>query len=78
MVGVGGSALQEHGGDPDVDERAMSSEWHKQQNRTTFTAIALENNRENFTIRQNKSDVAVISNMKLKKRCHTSVLDEGF
>lgn len=26
MIGVGGSALQEDGGDPDVDERAMSSE----------------------------------------------------
>lgn len=26
MIGVGGSALQEDGWDPDVDERAMSSE----------------------------------------------------
>lgn len=26
MVGVSGSALQEHGGDPDVDEGTMGSE----------------------------------------------------
>lgn len=33
MIGVGGSALQEDGGDPDVDEGAMSSERDKRQTR---------------------------------------------
>jgi len=31
VVGVGSSALQEHRGDPHVDESAMSPEWQKQQ-----------------------------------------------
>ena len=43
MVGVGSSALQEHRGDPHVDESAMSSEWHQQQTIRVTTIISSRN-----------------------------------
>lgn len=39
MVSVGSSALQEHRGDPHIDESTMSPEWHKQQ--TVLTAVVI-------------------------------------
>lgn len=41
VVGVGSSALQEHGGDPHVDESAMSPERHTQTVLTAAVMIVL-------------------------------------
>lgn len=42
MIGIGGSALQEDGGDPDVDEGAMSPERHRKQTKLSPPSKAAE------------------------------------
>lgn len=70
VVGVGGSALQEHRGDPHVDESAMSPEWHQQ------TAVIMDASTQQITnIQQLRSQVKLRSSWMKKDRKHDAKRD---